>query len=205
MESKLRGDIPIDREGAIFDITIHGSGTPRFSGKITKIVEAKSMGVEFVGDFVGTGEWKFEATMERRRCNIDGTSNPRDYRLFSSPHSWSWKNPFRRDVKRIQSIEQLPEQEVATLLKSHRKTSVLFTGFFLAYLFLLPLLFPESRIIPAKVNVVLVGWGKVLSKPKPQENTHSHGVSVNRARAADSMSVELQSHVFISCLRHFSN
>lgn len=33
-ESKLRGDIPIDREGAIFDITIHGSGTPRFSGKI---------------------------------------------------------------------------------------------------------------------------------------------------------------------------
>ena len=61
-ESKLRGDIPIDREGAVFDITVHGKHATRFSGKMTKLVEAKSIEVEFVGDFVGTGEWIFEPT-----------------------------------------------------------------------------------------------------------------------------------------------
>jgi len=61
-EMKLRGDTPIDREGAIVDITIHSSGTPKFSAKMTKIVEAKSVEMEFAGDFVGTGEYTFEPT-----------------------------------------------------------------------------------------------------------------------------------------------
>jgi len=59
-ESKLRGETPIDREGAIFDITIHRSGKPRFFGKTTKIVKGKLIELEFGGYFVGTGAWRFE-------------------------------------------------------------------------------------------------------------------------------------------------
>jgi uncharacterized protein YndB with AHSA1/START domain len=59
-ESKVRGETPIDHEGGIVDITIHRSGTPKFSGKTTKIVEDKLIELEFAGDFVGTGAWTFE-------------------------------------------------------------------------------------------------------------------------------------------------
>jgi len=63
LEFKLRGDMPIDREGAICDITAHGHGaTAKFSCKMTKIVEAKSIEEEIAGDFVGTGTWTFEPT-----------------------------------------------------------------------------------------------------------------------------------------------
>ena len=64
-ESKLRGDIPIDREGVIVDITIHSErarGTPKFSYKLTKSVEAKSIEVEIAADIAGTGGWTFEPT-----------------------------------------------------------------------------------------------------------------------------------------------
>ncbi len=37
-ESKVRKDTPIDRNGAIVDITIHRSGTPKFSYTLTKTV-----------------------------------------------------------------------------------------------------------------------------------------------------------------------
>jgi hypothetical protein len=61
-EFKARGDMPIDHEGAIFDITIHISGTPKFSAKVTKLVEGKSKEEEYTGDFAGTGTWTFEPT-----------------------------------------------------------------------------------------------------------------------------------------------
>ncbi len=61
-ESKPRGDKPIIREGAIVDIIVHSSGTPKFSVKMTKIVEAKSIEMEYSGDLVGTGKWTFEPT-----------------------------------------------------------------------------------------------------------------------------------------------
>jgi hypothetical protein len=60
-EFKLRGDTPIDHEGAIFDLAVHNKGlTSKLSAKITKIVEAKSIEVEYTGDFVGTEEYTFE-------------------------------------------------------------------------------------------------------------------------------------------------
>jgi hypothetical protein len=62
-ESKLRGDIPIDHEGAIVDMTMHDRGvTFKASAKMTKIVEAKSIEEEVAGAFVGTGKWTFEPT-----------------------------------------------------------------------------------------------------------------------------------------------
>lgn len=55
---KLMGDRPIDREGAIFDVTFNPENriNAKCSSKVTKIVEAKSIEAEIAGDFVGTGE-----------------------------------------------------------------------------------------------------------------------------------------------------
>jgi uncharacterized protein YndB with AHSA1/START domain len=61
-ESKLRGETPMDHEGVIFDITVHGRHAPRFSARITKIVEGKLIQMEDEGDFAGTGTWTFEPT-----------------------------------------------------------------------------------------------------------------------------------------------
>jgi len=76
-ESKLRGETPIDRVGAVFDISIHGRGTPRFSGKITKIVEGELIEVEFGGDFVGTGTWTFEPVDRGTRVRYRWAVKPR--------------------------------------------------------------------------------------------------------------------------------
>jgi hypothetical protein len=59
LEFKLRGDMPIDREGAIGDMISKGA---KCSFKVTKIVEAKSIEMEIAGDLVGTGTWTFEPT-----------------------------------------------------------------------------------------------------------------------------------------------
>jgi hypothetical protein len=73
-ESKLRGETPMDQEGAIFDITVHGKHTPRFSATITKIVEGKLIETKVEGDFAGTGTWTFEPadgkTKVRFRWNL---------------------------------------------------------------------------------------------------------------------------------------
>lgn len=62
IEFKLRGNTPIDSEGAVFDATINPKSrmNVKFSGKITKLVEAKLIEDEVAGDFIGTGTWTFE-------------------------------------------------------------------------------------------------------------------------------------------------
>jgi hypothetical protein len=71
LEFKLRGDIPIDHEGATGDMTSKGA---KCSFKLTKIVEAKSIEMEIAGDLVGTGTWTFEPTdgktQVRYRSNV---------------------------------------------------------------------------------------------------------------------------------------
>jgi uncharacterized protein YndB with AHSA1/START domain len=64
VESKLRGEIPIDREGAIVDITLHLGKriTSKMTATMTKIVEAKSIEYNVAGDIIGTGTWTFEPT-----------------------------------------------------------------------------------------------------------------------------------------------
>jgi hypothetical protein len=62
-EFKLKGDIPIDHEGAVFDLAVHNKGlNSKLSGKITKISEALSIEVEYAGDLVGTEKYTFELT-----------------------------------------------------------------------------------------------------------------------------------------------
>jgi hypothetical protein len=62
MKFKLRGDIPIDHEGAIYDAIISPTSrmNVKFSAKITRIVEGKLIEEEVSGCFIGTASWTFE-------------------------------------------------------------------------------------------------------------------------------------------------
>jgi uncharacterized protein YndB with AHSA1/START domain len=76
-ESKLRGEKPMDQEGAIFDIKVHGKHTPRFSARITKIVEGRLIETKVEGDFSGTGTWTFEPTDGKTRVRFRWDLRPR--------------------------------------------------------------------------------------------------------------------------------
>jgi hypothetical protein len=52
--------VPIDHEGAVVDIAIHRTGNAKFSYKITKLMEGKSIDMNISVDFVGTGSCSFE-------------------------------------------------------------------------------------------------------------------------------------------------
>jgi len=55
--------VPVDREGAVFDLIVFPKSriaSSKISVKVVKIVEAKSIELEFSGDFVGTEEYTFE-------------------------------------------------------------------------------------------------------------------------------------------------
>lgn len=71
LEFKLRGDIPIEHEGAIGDMTSKGA---KCSFKVTKIAEGKSIEMDITGDLVGTGTWAFEPidgkTKVKYRSNV---------------------------------------------------------------------------------------------------------------------------------------
>jgi hypothetical protein len=78
-ESILRGNIPIDREGAVVDIIIHSErarGTPKFSYKLTKMVEAQSIDVEIMGDIAGAGKWTFEPIEGKTRAKFEWDVKP---------------------------------------------------------------------------------------------------------------------------------
>jgi len=87
MEFKLRGDMPIDREGAIFDATINPTSrmNAKFSAKLTKIVEAKLIEEEIAGCFVGTASWTFEPTDGKTKAQyrFNARTNGILYSLFS--------------------------------------------------------------------------------------------------------------------------
>jgi uncharacterized protein YndB with AHSA1/START domain len=60
-EAKPRGNIPIEQVGGIIEITVHRIGKPRWSSKITEIIQNKLIKAEFFeGDFLGNGEWTLE-------------------------------------------------------------------------------------------------------------------------------------------------
>jgi hypothetical protein len=60
VSTKLRGDMPL-QEGSFIDSTIHEKGlTTKFSFKITKLEEGKSIAYDVAGDSIGTGKWVFE-------------------------------------------------------------------------------------------------------------------------------------------------
>jgi hypothetical protein len=87
MEFKLRGDIPIDREGAIYDATINPTSrmNAKFSAKLTKIVEAKLIEEEIAGCFIGTASWTFEPTdgKTKAQSRLNVRTNGILYSLFS--------------------------------------------------------------------------------------------------------------------------
>jgi hypothetical protein len=59
MKFKLRGDTPIDHEGAVYEATISPTSrmNVKFSAKMTKIVEGKLIEEAVSGCFIGTASW----------------------------------------------------------------------------------------------------------------------------------------------------
>lgn len=62
LQCKSREGKLLCHEGDVFDATIHPESRlkVKVSCKITKLAEAKSIDIEYEGDFVGTGEYTFE-------------------------------------------------------------------------------------------------------------------------------------------------
>jgi hypothetical protein len=105
LNTSREGDIPIGNEGAICDLFAHGKGmTVKFSEKMTKIVEGKSIEVELSGDFVGTGIWTFEPTDGKTKVQfrLNGRTNRLLFSLVApfigdigKPHSESMQKGFK--------------------------------------------------------------------------------------------------------------
>ncbi len=86
---KLRGDAPVDHEGAVFDLTVFPKSRimqSKISVKVNKIVEAKSIELDFSGDFLGTEKYTFEPTNEGKtklQIHLDAKTNRLALSLFS--------------------------------------------------------------------------------------------------------------------------
>jgi hypothetical protein len=70
---KLRGDVPVDREGAVFDLIVFPKSrvaSSKISVKVVNIVEARSIELDFSGDFVGTEEYTFQPIDGKTKIQI---------------------------------------------------------------------------------------------------------------------------------------
>jgi hypothetical protein len=87
MQYKLRGDIPINHEGAIYDATISPTSrmNAKFSAKLTKIVEGKLIEEEIAGCFIGTASWTFEPTdgKTKTQSRLNVRTNGLMYSIFA--------------------------------------------------------------------------------------------------------------------------
>ncbi len=86
LKSTIRGSKPIC-EGAVCDVVArsHG-GSTKFSVKLVKAEEAKSIGFELSGAFLGTEEYSFEAVDGKTKVQLrfNGKTNSRMLSFLSS-------------------------------------------------------------------------------------------------------------------------
>jgi cytochrome c oxidase assembly protein Cox11 len=61
----------------VSDVILHGASTLRFSWTVTKMMEGKSIEVEYNGDFKATGEWVFEPVDGKTKVKYIWIGQPR--------------------------------------------------------------------------------------------------------------------------------
>lgn len=87
MAFKLKGDIPIDHVGAVYEATINPTSrmNAKFFAKMTKLVEGKLIEEEVSGSFVGTASWTFEPINGKTRAKhrFNARTNGILYSIFS--------------------------------------------------------------------------------------------------------------------------
>lgn len=87
MSFKLKGDIPIDHEGAVYEATINPTSrmNVKFSAKMTKIVEGKLIEEDVSGCFIGTASWTFESTDGKTKAvhRFNARTNGIVYSIFA--------------------------------------------------------------------------------------------------------------------------
>lgn len=77
VEERIRGGRGVLQEGCVFDFKINRFGTLTFAGRVTDIVDYRTIKIEFFeGDFVGTGEYTFEPINGRTRIRCHWTVRP---------------------------------------------------------------------------------------------------------------------------------
>lgn len=70
-QEKIRGDEKVLTKGSVVDIKVHRIGTLTFAGRITEIVDNKSIKLEyFEGDFLGQCEYTFEPINGKTRIRF---------------------------------------------------------------------------------------------------------------------------------------
>jgi hypothetical protein len=88
MKYALRGDVPINHEGAVFDATINPTSrmNAKFSAKVTKIVEGALIEDDITGCFLGTGKWTFDPAengKKKAQFRINARTNGIIYSIFA--------------------------------------------------------------------------------------------------------------------------
>jgi len=113
---KLRGEIPIDHEGAISDATAGNRlVTIRASFKVTKIAEDKSIEMEIAGDIEGTGTWIFEPTDGKTKVTYQ-------FRVRTNSLLFSVLSPFVNLEKgHSAEVQQVLKELNSYLLKEGKK------------------------------------------------------------------------------------
>ena len=82
IEETIRGDKQVLQEGSVLDYRINRFGTPTYTGRITDIVDYKTIKMEFFeGDFVGTGEYSFEPVDGKTRIKFRWNVKPNKFRV----------------------------------------------------------------------------------------------------------------------------
>jgi len=100
LEAKPRDEKPFGQVGSVIDITVHHPRTTKFSGRVTEVIEGKSLNEQyFEGSFLGNGEWTFEP--------IDGKTKVR-FRFNVIPHTLMLRilAPFLNIGKRHSEVMQ---------------------------------------------------------------------------------------------------
>jgi hypothetical protein len=70
---KSKGDMPVDHEGAVFELIVLPKSriaSFKVSVKVVKLVEANSIKLDFSGALVGTEEYTFEPKDEKTKLQI---------------------------------------------------------------------------------------------------------------------------------------
>ncbi len=82
LRATLRGDIPADQVGAVFDISVHGSFPSKFTVKTVAFGETESRFEYIGGDFRGEGLWTIEPHDGQTRVSFRWHVRPAGWAAF---------------------------------------------------------------------------------------------------------------------------
>lgn len=72
-----RPGAPASSEGLVTDVFVRGRGPSRFTARISEVIEAKKIGLDYIGgDFIGHAAWTFEPDLDATRVSFRWQTDP---------------------------------------------------------------------------------------------------------------------------------